>query len=238
MLSPCRTITARSGASGSTISMKSSAPGPLSPRMRRVRLPPAKKTLSASPISPAREPSSPTMPRPGCFLRSWTRIDDHRRLWRQHHAAAAIPLDGDGLDLRRGQQVRAQHLRHLAARQRLGGKRRQPRRRQPVVQPVDAVVGDRRHEDQHFRQHHERRRQHQQLERQAEAQPLQPQPRQRGRFAGDQWAAQRNPWPPGSRTRPCRCDGHAVGLWPINCIARHVRLSFHPGTHRPRGASL
>ena len=40
---------------------------------------------------------------------------------------------------------------------------------QPVVEPVEAEVGDRRHIDQHFGEHHEQDREHEELAGQAEA---------------------------------------------------------------------
>ena len=76
---------------------------------------------------------------------------------RTRRRAPAAP-DRDGPYQRRAQELVAQRRRDVAARHRVGGKRRDVRRRQPVVQPADAVVRDRRQEDQDFGQHHEQRR--------------------------------------------------------------------------------
>ena len=95
-------------------------------------------------------------------------IDLEVAIGRQHQAPLARALDRDALDLRRAQELVAQHRRDRAARHRIAGKRREVRGIDPVVQPVDAKIRQRRHEDQDFGQHHEETGQDQKLARQSE----------------------------------------------------------------------
>ena len=96
-------------------------------------------------------------------------VDGDRAVGRQHEPAHVVLLDRDVLHLGRAEQLLAHSRRHVVVAARIGRQRGEPRRGQPVGQPVDAEVGDRGQEDQHLRQHHEQHCQDQQLGGQAEA---------------------------------------------------------------------
>ena len=158
MLTEKRSIACRSGPISSTISTKSPpiGAGPtarstsLSRRMN-MRLERADDGARAPTRRACRPPGAPSADSPraraggaGCpssARRPWRRCC--RARWRTsasgHHAVGA------GL----------QH------------QRRGVRGGEPVLQPVQAEVGDRRHVDQHFRDHHEQDREHEQLAGQA-----------------------------------------------------------------------
>ena len=70
-----------------------------------------------------------------------------------------------------GENAPRQAFRNHAARGGIEHERGGVGGRQPVVEPVQAKVGDQRHVDQHFRQHHENDGEEQQLAGQADAQP-------------------------------------------------------------------
>ena len=85
-----------------------------------------------------------------------------RRCWPIFIATARAPMLLEDLP--------RQALRHHAARRGVEHQRGGMGGGQPVVQPVEAEIRDRRHVDQHFRDHHEQDREHEQLAGQAEAQ--------------------------------------------------------------------
>ena len=102
-----------------------------------------------------------------------------RRRWRAHlhrHRAGADAAEN----------LPRQTVRHHAARRCVEHQRRGVGGGEAVVEPVQAEVGDRRHVDQHFGDHHEQDRQHQELAGQAK-------PR----------SGRRRAWPPGSGRRGC-----------------------------------
>ena len=193
-------MAAFSGASGSTTSMKSPAPMPGSPITRMMRPSRAQKTLSASRISRRRNASSlPSPPAARAGAKIEGVVDLRGRIRRQHQATLVAALEGDGAHLGRTQQLGAQRVRHDAAGHRLGRQRGELGGGEAVVQPADAEVGDRGHEDQHLGQHHETDGQQQQLGGQAERRAAPPLPTAE---TGCAWRAARA-WP--TRPGPLRC---------------------------------
>ncbi len=87
----------------------------------------------------------------------------------REQAALLAHLHGDRARADRVEDLARHRLRHHAARRRLEHQRGGVGGGQAVVQPVQPEIGDRRHIDQHFRDHHEQDREDEQLAGQAQA---------------------------------------------------------------------
>ena len=72
-------------------------------------------------------------------------------------------LHGDRAGADAAEDLPRQALGHHAARRRIEHQRRGVGGGEPVVQPVEPEIGDRRHIDQHFRDHHEQDREDEEL---------------------------------------------------------------------------
>ena len=166
-------MAARSGASGSTTSMKSPAPMPGSPITRMMR--PSRGDEHAERVPDQAQAQAELVPharRPRAGAEIVGVVDRRGAVGRQHQPALVVALERHGAHLGRAQQLHAQLVGHHAAGPGLGGQRGELGAGQAVGQPGDAEVGDRGHEDQHLRQHDEDDRQQQQLGGQAEPAPL------------------------------------------------------------------
>ena len=104
---------------------------------------------------------------PGGVAQVVGRIDIGRHIHLDDQRPGVGSLDGNRLHLGAFQQLVAQHRRQLAARRRLGGKRGDLRRGQPLHQPLPPEIGDRGHEHEHFGEHDEENGEQQQFGRQS-----------------------------------------------------------------------
>ena len=156
MLVEKRSIACRSGASSSTISMKSPPRG-AAPTTRIASASWHKSVSNASAM--ARCHGTLRMSISWCTTCGMSEAASRRR-WRAHlhrHRAGADAAEN----------LPRQSVRHHAARRCVEHQRRGVGGGEAIVEPVQAEVGDRRHVDQHFGDHHEQDRQHQELAGQA-----------------------------------------------------------------------
>ena len=135
-----------------------------------------------------------------------------RRCWPIFMATARAPMLSS--------TCARQRLRHHAARRGFEHQRGGVGGGQPVVEPVQPEIGDRRHIDQHFRDHHEQDREHQQLAGQAE-------PRRARRRGSPACRVLRIHAPIASADRPdpARCSAEA---------AQQADDAPHPGARQTR----
>ena len=161
MLTEKRSIAWRSGASSSTISTKSPPIGAGPTTRMHVVVAAHEERLERVDDGAVPDDTS-RMSMSCCTIGGISETASRRR------CVAHLHRDRPGADRCRESAAR-QRVRHHAARRRLQHQRGGVRGGEPVVEPVQAEVGDRRHVDQHFRDHHEQDREDEQLAGQAQS---------------------------------------------------------------------